>query len=137
VAPNDFNQKIIDEFRSNSGVVGGPFEGAPLLLLHSVGRKSGEERVTPVVYLKVDSGWAVFASKAGAPTNPDWYHNLKDHPDATIEVGSDTIAVWSRQAEGEERERIFDSQKAVMPGFADYEAKAGGRIIPVLVLEPA
>src|SRR5579875_65216 len=104
--PNDFNQQIIDEFRQNAGVVGGPFEGAPLLLLHSQGRKSGQERINPVVYQKVGDGWAVFASKAGAPTNPDWYHNLKAQPDVTIEVGTETIPVRAREATGDEREQI-------------------------------
>ena len=135
MAPNDFNQQIIDEFRSNAGVVGGPFQGAALLLLHTVGRKSGETRVSPVVYQPVADGWAVFASKAGAPTNPDWYHNLKAQPDVTIEVGTETIPVRSREAEGEERTRIWEKQKADMPGFAEYEEKAADRIIPVIVLE--
>ncbi len=136
MAVNDFNQKIIEEFRSNGGVVGGPFEGAPLLLLHSVGRKTGEERVHPVVYQKLDGAWAVFASKAGAPSHPAWYLNLVDRPDATIEVGTDTQAVRARVATGQERERIWEKQKATMPNFAEYEEKAGDREIPVVVLEP-
>lgn len=135
MAPNDFNQQIIDEFRQNAGIVGGPFEGAPLLLLHSTGRKSGEERITPVVYQKVGDGWAVFASKAGAPTNPDWYHNLEAQPDVAIELGSETIPVRSREATGDERDRIWENQKAAMPGFAEYEEKAGDRVIPVMILE--
>src|SRR5918912_374471 len=92
----NFNQDIIDEFRANDGKVGGGFAGAPMLLLHSTGAKSGAERVNPMVYQDVDGGWAVFASKAGAPTNPDWYHNLVAHPDATIEVGTETIPVTAR-----------------------------------------
>jgi deazaflavin-dependent oxidoreductase (nitroreductase family) len=135
MAPNDFNQQIIDEFRNNHGVVGGPFEGAPLLLLHTVGRKSGAERVNPVAYQKVGDAWAVFASKAGAPTHPDWYHNLVSHGDATVEVGTETIPVRAREAAGEERDRIWEKQKTVMPGFAEYEEKTGGRVIPVVVLE--
>lgn len=135
MAPNDFNQKIIDEFRSNEGIVGGPFQGAPLLLLHTVGRKSGDERVTPLVYQKVDDGWAVFASKAGAPTHPDWYFNILEQPDITIEVGTETLPVRAHEAAGEERSRIWEKQKADMPGFAEYEEKAGDRVIPVLVLE--
>lgn len=136
MAVNEFNEKIIEEFRSNGGVVGGPFEGAPLLLLHSVGRKSGSERVTPVVYRHVEGGWAVFASKAGAPSHPAWYLNLVDRPDTTIEVGAETRAVRARVATGQERARIWEEQKAAMPGFAEYEEKAGDREIPVVVLEP-
>ncbi len=135
MAPNDFNQKIIDEFRSNGGAVGGPFAGAPMLLLHNVGRKSREERVNPVVYQQVGDDWAVFASFAGAPSNPAWYHNLMSHPDTTIEVGTETIPVRAREAQGEERERIWEKQKADAPGFAEYEVKAGGRMIPVVILE--
>lgn len=135
MAANDFNQKIIDEFRSNGGAVGGPFEGAPMLLLHSVGRRSGDDRVNPVVYQQVDDAWAVFASFAGAPTNPAWYHNLMAQPDTVIEVGTETVPVRAREAEGGERDRIWEKQKATMPGFADYEVKAGERVIPVVILE--
>ncbi|HWE54505.1 MAG TPA: nitroreductase family deazaflavin-dependent oxidoreductase [Acidimicrobiales bacterium] len=136
MAPADFNQQIIDEFRSNGGVVGGPFAGAPLLLLHTVGRKTGKERINPLAYQKVDAGWAIFASFAGAPTNPAWYDNLMARADATVEVGTDTLNVAVREATGDERDRIWARQKEVMPGFAEYEEKAGGRIIPVVVLEP-
>lgn len=133
--PNDFNRQIIEEFRNNSGVVGGPFNGATLLLLHTVGRKSREARVHPVVYQPVGDAWAVFASKAGAPTNPDWYYNLLADPEVTIEVGTETIPARAREASGEERTRIWEKQKADMPGFAGYEEKAGDRTIPVIVLE--
>ncbi len=133
---NDFNQEIIDEFRSHGGVVGGNFQGAPLLLLHSVGRKSGVERVNPVVYRKVEGGWAVFASYAGAATNPAWYHNLAAAPETTIEVGAEKVKVRSREAAGAERDDIWGAHKATMPGFAEYEEKAGERTIPVLILEP-
>lgn len=133
--PNDFNRKIIDEFRQNAGQVGGPFQGAPLLLLHSTGRKSGEERINPVAYLQAGDGWAIFASKAGAPTNPDWYHNLKAQPEVSIEVGPETIPAHAREASGEERKRLWEAQKVAMPGFAEYEEKAGDRVIPVVVLE--
>ena len=85
--PEDFNSKIIAEFRENGGKVGGPFEGAPLLLLHTTGAKSGQERVNPMMYQAIGDGFAVFASKAGAPTNPDWYHNLVANPRVTAEVG--------------------------------------------------
>lgn len=133
--PNDFNQSIIDEFRANGGKVGGSFQGAPMLLLHSIGRRSGAVRVNPVVYQKVGDAWAVFASKAGAPSHPDWYHNLVAQPDTEIEVGSETVPVRARESAGEERERIWEAQKAAMPGFAEYEEKAGDRVIPVIVLK--
>jgi deazaflavin-dependent oxidoreductase (nitroreductase family) len=134
--PNDWNAKIIEEFRANSGRVGGNFEGAPMILIHHRGRTSGTERVNPVVYLPVDGGYAVFASKAGAPDDPDWYLNLKANPQTTVEVGADTIAVTARDTSGEERERIWEQQKSVMPGFADYEKSAAPRLIPVVVFEP-
>jgi len=130
----DWNRTIIEEFRANGGKVGGQFEGAPLLLLHTTGAKSGAERVTPVMYQAVDDSFAVFASKAGAPTNPDWYHNLLAHPEVTVEVGTDTEPVRARVADGEERERIWQQQKESFPGFADYERKTE-RIIPVVILE--
>jgi deazaflavin-dependent oxidoreductase (nitroreductase family) len=132
----DFNDEIISEFRANEGTVGGPFEGAPLLLLHHTGAKSGTERVTPVVYQPLDNGrYAVFASKAGADTNPDWYHNLVANPHTTVEVGTATVGVTSRITEGAERETIWSAQKAAAPGFAEYEQKTT-RQIPVLVLDP-
>ena len=131
---NDWNTAIIAEFRANAGKVGGPFEGAPMLLLHAVGRKSGQERVNPMVYQAVGEHWAVFGSKAGAPTHPDWYLNLVAKPDVSIEVGTETIPVKARTAEGDEREQIWTAQKARMPGFADYETKTT-REIPVVVLE--
>jgi deazaflavin-dependent oxidoreductase (nitroreductase family) len=133
---NDFNQQIIAEFRGNHGKVGGPFEGAPVLLLHHTGAKTGRERVNPVAYQPVGDSFAVFASKAGAPTNPDWYHNLVANPKTTVEVGDDTITVTARVTKGEERDRIWEKQKQVMPGFADYETKTS-RQIPVVVLERA
>ena len=134
--PDDFNQQIIAEFRANGGKVGGPFDGAPMILIHHRGRKSGTERVNPLVYLPLDEGWAIFASKAGAPTHPEWYLNLVASPRTTVEIGDETHDVTVRVAEGAERESIFSRQKELMPGFAEYEVKAGGRIIPVVVLEP-
>ena len=133
---SDWNTKIIEEFRATDGKVGGRFEGAPLLLLHSTGAKSGHDRVAPVMYLADGDDLVVFASKAGADTNPDWFHNLKANPDTRVEVGADTVAVRARVAEGEERDRLFDRQKAAYPGFADYEAGTD-RVIPVVVLERA
>jgi deazaflavin-dependent oxidoreductase (nitroreductase family) len=129
------NEKIIEEFRSNEGRVGGPFEGHTLVLLHHRGAKSGIERVNPLaVQVLGDDSWAVFASKGGAPTHPDWFHNLRANPDATIEFGTETIPVRTRVARDEERERIWTRQKHVMPGFAGYERKTT-REIPVIVLE--
>ena len=133
---NDFNQQIIDEFRANSGKVGGPFQNQPLLLLHHRGAKSGTERVNPLAYQELDNGFAIFASKAGAPTNPDWFHNLRANPDVTLEIGDRTLQARARVAEGAERERIWAEQKRRNPGFADYERKTE-RTIPVVVLEPS
>lgn len=133
---SDWNDKIIEEFRANGGKVGGNFEGAPLLLLHTVGARSGQERVHPMMYQKVDGGYAVFASYAGAPTNPAWFHNLVAQPRVTAEIGTGTQELVARVADGEERERIWSAQKAAYPGFADYEQKTT-RQIPVVVLEPA
>ena len=131
----DFNSKIIEEFRANEGKVGGPFEGAPLLLLHTVGAKSGQPRVNPMMYMQVPGGYAVFASKGGAPVNPDWYHNVLAHPRVTAEIGTGTVEFLARVAAGEERERIWIAQKSAYPGFADYEQKTT-RQIPVIILEP-
>jgi len=131
---SDFNQQIIDEFRANGGKVGGGFEGAPLLLLHTTGAKSGQERVSPVVYQDLGGSIAVFASKAGADTNPDWYHNLLAQPQVSIEIGGGSKDVTARVATGDEREAIWAKQKELMPGFADYEANTD-RVIPVVVLE--
>jgi deazaflavin-dependent oxidoreductase (nitroreductase family) len=131
---SDFNASVIEEFRANDGKVGGPFEGGTLLLLHHTGAKTGTERVTPLMYQEVDEGFAVFASKAGAPDNPDWYHNLLAHPETEIEVGSETIPVTARVVEDDEREHIWTKQKELSSGFAEYEANTD-RVIPVVVLE--
>jgi len=130
----DWNKQIIDEFRANAGKVGGQFAGAPLLLLHTTGAKSGKARVNPMMYLADGEDHVVFASKAGAPTNPDWYHNLVANPRASIEVGEQTLNVVARVAEGETRERLWSRQKELYSGFADYEAKTT-RQIPVVILE--
>lgn len=130
---DDFSTTIIEEFRANDGRVGGPFEGAPLLLLHTTGAQSGKERVNPVMYQPVADRYAIFASKAGAPTNPAWYNNLRANPEATVEVGAETVGVTAREAIGDERDTIWAKQKADFPGFADYEAKAD-RQIPVMIL---
>jgi deazaflavin-dependent oxidoreductase (nitroreductase family) len=134
---NDWNRHVIDEFRANNGDVGGELAGMPLLLLHHHGAKSGIERVNPLVYQRVGDDYAVFASKGGAPTNPDWYYNLVANPEIEIEVGSDRHKATARIAEASEREKIWDAQKAAFPNLADYEKTAAGRQIPVVVLELA
>jgi deazaflavin-dependent oxidoreductase (nitroreductase family) len=133
----DFNQRIIDEFHANEGKVGGMFKGAPMILVHHRGRKSGEERVNPLVYQPLDGGYAIFASKGGAPAHPDWYLNLLAHPDTTVEVGTEIVPVTVREAQGDERAQIWDRQKRASAAFAEYETKAAPRTIPVIILEPA
>lgn len=132
---SDWNDKIIEEFRANGGVVGGPFEGAQLLLLHTVGAKTGAERMNPMMYQAIPGGYAVFASKGGAPVNPDWYHNVLAHPKVTAEIGTESVELLARVAEGDEREQIWAAQKAAVPQFADYEQKTA-RQIPVIILKP-
>jgi deazaflavin-dependent oxidoreductase (nitroreductase family) len=133
----DFNTKIVQEFRANGGRVGAPFEGMPVVLIHHKGRRSGTERVSPLVYQKVDGGWAVFASFAGSAHHPDWYLNLLAEPQTTIEVGTEVLDVVARDTTGKERDEIFEKQIAVAPIFAEYQVKAGARVIPVVVFEPA
>jgi deazaflavin-dependent oxidoreductase (nitroreductase family) len=131
----DFNAQIIDEFRANEGRVGGMFAGSTLLLLHHTGAQSGTQRVTPLVYLRDGERYVIFASKAGAPTNPAWYHNLKAHPDTEVEVGTETIPVHADEATGDERERLFEGQAKISPQFGEYQRKTD-RLIPVIVLTP-
>lgn len=133
--PADFNSQIIEQFRANGGRVSGPFEGSTLLLLHHVGAKSGTPRVNPLVYLADGERFIVFASKAGAPTNPDWYHNLMANPETSIEVGTETVDVTASEASGKERERLFRAQADRSPQFAEYQQKTE-RTIPVIVLTP-
>lgn len=133
---NDWNARIIEEFRSNGGRVGGQFEGAPILLLHTRGRRSGAERVNPMMYLDLDGHRYVFASKAGAPTDPDWYHNLVATPKVTVEVGESTYEATARVLDQEERDRIYAEQARRYPGFAEYAAKTT-RVIPVVELTEA
>jgi deazaflavin-dependent oxidoreductase (nitroreductase family) len=130
----DWNSNIIQEFRTNEGKVGGPFDGAPLLLLHTTGARSGEERVNPMMYLADGDRMVVFASKGGAPTNPDWYHNLVANPEVEIEVGTERRKVRARVAEGEERDRLYAEQSRRYPQFAKYQ-EGTDRTIPVVVLE--
>ena len=130
---SDWNRQVIDEFRANGGKVA-QFDGRPLLLLHHTGARTGTERVNPLVYQPLGENFAVFGSKAGADTNPSWYHNLSAHPDTTVEVGADTVKVRARVAEGEERDRIWEQQKRDNPNFAEYELLTS-RPIPVVILE--
>ena len=129
------NQEIIDEFRANDGRVGGHFEGRTLLLLHSIGARSGAERVNPLMYLALDGSYAVFATNSGYANHPGWYHNLRAHPSASVEVGTRAVDVTAREAEGQERARIWARQVEVAPAFAELQAKTS-RLIPVLLLEP-
>jgi deazaflavin-dependent oxidoreductase (nitroreductase family) len=134
----DWNQGIITEFRANQGRVGGPFAGAPMILVHHVGRTSGKEYVSPLVYLPGEGGGDsiyIFASKGGAPSHPDWYRNVSAAGQITVEVGADTYQVTVAEVTGDERDRIYAEQVKRMPGFGDYEKKAAGiRTIPVLRL---
>jgi deazaflavin-dependent oxidoreductase (nitroreductase family) len=136
---SNWNQQIIDEFHANDGKVGGNFAGAPLVLVHHIGRKSGKEYVNPLAYLPKDDDHDtiyIFASKAGAPIDPDWYHNLVTAGQATVEVGTETYPVSVTEITGDERDRIYDKQVEQMPGFGDYAVKTEGiRKIPVLELK--
>jgi deazaflavin-dependent oxidoreductase (nitroreductase family) len=135
VSDNDFNRRNIEEFRANHGRVGGQFEGAPVLLLHSIGAHSGEERVTPMMYLADDDRYLVFASAAGADKNPAWYHNLVANPDVSIEVGDGSVDVHAVELQSAERDAKYAVQAERYPGFAEYERKTT-RTIPVLALVP-
>ena len=132
--PNAWNTAIIAEFRANAGKVGGQFEGAPLLLLHTTGAKSGQERVNPLAYTTDGERWIVIASKGGAPTNPDWYYNILANPDVTLEVGTEAVQARAYAAEEPERARLFAQMAERMPGFGNYQRNTT-RIIPVVVLE--
>jgi deazaflavin-dependent oxidoreductase (nitroreductase family) len=136
---SDWNSNIIQEFRTNEGRVGGGFEGAPLLLLHTTGRRSGTERVNPLMYLPDGDRWVVFASKGGHIAHPHWLHNVEANPDATIEVGTETVPVKAKVLrEGSERDELFARQVAAYPQFGEYAEKTKGhRTIPVIVLERA
>jgi deazaflavin-dependent oxidoreductase (nitroreductase family) len=132
--PYDRNTLIIEEFRKNGGKVGGPFAGRTLLLLHTIGAKSGQHRINPVAYVKDQDRFVIIASKGGAPTNPDWYFNIIKNPEITIEVGTETIAVRAKVMEEPERSRLYEKMIEMMPGFADYRIKTK-RVIPVVLLE--
>jgi deazaflavin-dependent oxidoreductase (nitroreductase family) len=132
-SPNDWNKAIIDEFRANSGKVGGQFAGRTLLLLHTLGAKSNQERVNPVAYVADADRLVIIASKGGAPTNPNWYHNLLAHPLVTVEVGTEQYQVRAAVASEPERTRLYGKMVEVMPGFAEYQQKTT-RVIPVITL---
>jgi deazaflavin-dependent oxidoreductase (nitroreductase family) len=129
-----FNEQLVDEFRANDGKVSGPMAGAPLLLLTTTGAKSGATRVNPLAHTRDGDRYVVIASYGGAPHSPAWFHNLVAHPDVTVELPGETFAARARVAEGEERDRLFEAQAAVMPTFHEYQAKTS-RQIPVVVLE--
>ncbi|MEU1941054.1 nitroreductase/quinone reductase family protein [Streptomyces sp. NPDC059474] len=151
---NTWNERIIAEFRANAGYVswsseeefaaGRPVppwmpgfdeQGMPLILVHNIGAKSGRERINPLFFQPVDNGWAVFGTHGGSPHDPAWYRNLMANPRVTVEVGTETVSAVARLAQGEERERIWAKEVALVPKFAEFEA-AAGRKIPVVVLEP-
>ena len=132
---SDFNKKVIEEFRANEGKVGGHFEGANLLILHTIGAKSGKERVNPLMYLPDDHRYVIIASKAGAPSNPDWYYNDVANPDVTIEVGTEELQAQASVADEPERSELYERMVAVAPGFDEYRQKTD-RTIPVVILEP-
>ena len=129
----DFNQAIIDEFRANDGVVGGPFEGATLLLLHTTGARSGRPRVSPLAYLTIDGRMIIIGSYAGAPKDPAWVHNLRAHPRAHIEVGTDAYDVAVRELPAGERDATYPKVTEMAPAFAAYQAKTT-RAIPLFEL---
>ncbi len=130
---NDWNRQTVEAFRENGGKVGGMWEGKPLLLLTTTGAKSGQRRTTPLMYLSDGDRLLIFASKGGAPTSPNWYHNLLAHPQATVEVGKETFEANATVITGEERDRLYAKQAQLFPQFADYQAKTA-RKIPVVAL---
>ena len=133
---NEFNRGIIEEFRANDGVVGGPFEGAPMVLVTTTGAKSGRRHTTPLVHSTDGDRLVIIASKGGAPSHPAWYHNLVANPTVDVEVGADKYAATASVPEGDERQRLWDTQAALMPNFDEYQ-KATTRQIPVVVLTRA
>ena len=132
---NNWNKKVIEEFRANEGRVGGNFEGKTLLLLHTKGAKSQQERINPVACIKDGDRLAVITSKGGAPTHPDWYYNIVANPQVTVEVGAENFQALASVAEEPERTRLYNQMVEVMPGFDDYRRNTT-RVIPVIVLTP-
>jgi deazaflavin-dependent oxidoreductase (nitroreductase family) len=134
--PGDWNLKVVEEFRANAGKVGGYFEGAPMILVHHVGARTGIERVSPLVYLPDGEDMVIAATKGGAPTHPDWYHNLKANPHITVEVGTDTFPVETTEVTGPERDELWRRLVELRPGFAEYEKKTD-RVFPMFRLKRA
>jgi deazaflavin-dependent oxidoreductase (nitroreductase family) len=130
---SDWNTKIIEEFRANEGRVGGPFTDAPMLLLTTTGRRTGERRTNPMMYMADGDRLLVFASKGGAPTHPDWYHNLVADPRVTVEVGTESYQAHATALQGDERDRLYAEQSRRYPGFAEYQRNTS-RVIPVVAL---
>jgi deazaflavin-dependent oxidoreductase (nitroreductase family) len=133
---NEHNRRVIEEFRANGGKVGGQYAGAAMLLLTTTGARTGRPHTTPLLYLPDGDRLVVFGTKGGAPKNPDWYHNLRAHPLARVEVGSEAFEVRARITTGDERHALFERQTARRPQYAEYQAGTT-RLIPVVVLEPA
>jgi deazaflavin-dependent oxidoreductase (nitroreductase family) len=131
--PNDWNSAIIKEFRENAGKVGGPFEGKTLLILHTIGAKSGQEHINPVAYINDGDRFVIIASKGGAPTNPGWYYNLVANPQVTVEVGVEQFTARASISTEPERTRLYSKMVEMMPGFAEYQKKTT-RMIPVITL---
>ena len=131
--PRDWNQKIIEEFRANAGKVGGYFEGAPMVLIHHIGARSGTERINPLVYLPDGEDMVIAATKGGAPKHPDWYHNLKAHPRIVAEVGTETFPVEATEVTGEARDQLWHRLVEMRPGFGEYESKTT-RVFPLFRL---
>ena len=132
---NAFNKSIIDEFRANAGKVGGQFAGADLLLLTTTGAKSGEPRLSPLAYFRIDGKLLILGSYAGADFNPAWVHNLRANSAARVEIGTESSEVTARELPAAERDQLFDKIAAAAPGFAEYQARTT-RIIPVFELQP-
>jgi deazaflavin-dependent oxidoreductase (nitroreductase family) len=130
---DEMNRPVIDQFRANGGTAGGIFEGKSLILVHHIGAKSGTERIAPLVYLPDEGSVYIFASKGGADTHPDWYHNLVANPDVTVEIGTETYLATARILDGAERDDIYAKQVAVEPQFGEYQRKTE-RVIPVVEL---
>jgi len=133
---SDFNQKVIEEFRANDGKVGGYFADTTVLLLHSTGAKSGLERVNPVVTFADDDRYVIIASKGGAPTHPDWYHNIVANPEVEVEVGTERFKAQASITDEPERTTLYEQMETIMSGFTEYKQKAG-RVIPVITLTRA
>ena len=133
---NDFNTQVIAEFRANAGKVGGPFAHEPLMLVTTTGAKSGQPRTAPLVYTTDGDRFVIIASKGGAPTNPDWYHNIAANPQITVEVGGETFPARAEIAAEPERTRLFDAHAALMPGFREYQDNTS-RVLPVITISRA